>query len=789
VNADGTFSYTPAAGFTGLESFDYQIEDASGATDTATVTIDVQLDSNPNENDAPDANDDAAISQKNTPASGNLLGNDVDPNGDELSVTTVDGQSIATQITTPNGGFLNVSADGSYVYIPADDFVGTESVTYTIVDGEGGTDTATLLLSVFDSPPNVEDDINNTTTNLPVSGNVLTNDDGGDPRDDVIVGDGSGNPLTTEVVLTTTEGGTLLIGPDGEYTYTPPIDCAGSDSIDIEVCDEGGNCVTQTLTLEVEDPGANPTNTPPIAEDDNFATFSNSGAPATLTSTLLGNDGDPDGGPISIISADGFAAGTPFTTVNGGTVPVNANGTFSYTPAVGFIGTDSFEYVISDTSGATDDALVQIRVQPDTTPFANDDPDANDDAAITPLNTPTDGNVILNDVDPNGDTLVVAAINDEAVVGPTTVSTPNGGVVTILPDGTFSYIPALGFVGTETLTYQVADGLGGFDTATLLLSVFDSPPEVENDINNTVIDTPVSGNLLTNDNGGDPSDTVVVGDGNGVALSEATTVTTQEGGTLVIQPNGDYVYTPAPGFVGEDGIVIEVCDAGGNCDTQTLSIEVIDPTEFPNSIRVIAEDDFFETFSDPVEPNVLISNVLGNDGDPDGAPIVVQSAGGVAPGTAFATAGGGTVVFSPDGNFEYTPAPGFTGIDSFDYTLVDSSGATDTATASISVQPDPNPLVNDNPDANDDAGLTNKNTPISGNVLSNDTDVNGDSVVVVEVDGNPITGAVTITTASGGELIIDSDGSFSYTPADDFVGNESVTYLISDGEGGTDTAE
>ena len=788
VNPDGTFDYTPAPGFIGVDSFDYVVEDLNGETDTATVTINVQPDGNPLENNAPDANDDAAITQKNTATSGNLLDNDIDINGDTLSVTTVSGLPIVSQITTPNGGTLNVSADGAYVYTPADDFVGTETVTYTIVDGNGGTDTATLLLSVFDSPPNVEDDINNTSTNLPVSGNVLTNDDGGDPDDDVAVGDGSGNPLTGPVTLTTERGGTLVIEPNGDYTYTPPADFVGSDSIELEICDEGGNCVTETLSIDVEDSSVNPTNTPPIAEDDNFSTFSDATAPVALSSMLLGNDGDPDADPITIVSAGGLPPGTPFTTANGGTVLVNADGTFNYTPAAGFIGADSFSYVIADTSFATDDALVTIQVRPDTTPFSNDAPDANDDAAITPLNTPISGNVTTNDVDPNSDPLTVVSINDQAVVGPTTVPTANGGSLTILPDGTFSYTPAPGFVGTELLTYQIADGLGGFDTATLLLSVFDTPPEVENDINNTVIDTPVAGNVLTNDNGGDPGDIVVVGDGEGNAITEPLTLTTSQGGTVVIQPNGDYLFTPAPGFVGEDVVEIEVCDGGGNCQTQTLSIEVSNPTENPQNIAVIAEDDFFETFSDPTNPGVLTSNVLGNDGDPDGDPISVESAGGVPAGTPFTTENGGTVVINPDGTFEYTPAPGFTGIDSFEYTLVDSSGSTDSANVSISVQPDPNPALNDRPDANDDAGLTNKNTPVDGNVLSNDTDINGDPLTVTSVNGAPLTGPTTITTASGGMLTIAPDGTYSYTPADDFVGNEVITYEISDGEGGTDTA-
>ena len=606
VLPDGTFDYTPAPGFMGEDSFDYSIVDTSGVADDATVTISVAPVGNPAVNTAPDANDDAAITQKNTPQIGNALINDVDANPtDALLVTAIDGNPVSlgspTEVSLPSGSVVVINSDGSYSYTPADDFVGTESLPYTISDDNGGVDTATLYLSVFDTPPELEDDINNTSVDLPVSGNVLTNDNGGDPQDEVQVGDGSGNALTEPTVLTTDQGGTLLIGADGEYTYTPPQGFVGEDSIELEVCDEAGNCGTQTLVVQVGDTAQNPNNTQPIAENDNFSTFSDPTNPETLTSSVLGNDGDPDADPIEVVSANGLPAGIPFTTANGGSVTVNADGTFEYTPAPGFMGTDSFSYVVVDTSGATDDAQVTIEVQPDSTPGSapgsNDALDANDDAAITPLNESTSGNLLSNDVDPNGDALQIVAVDGNAVTGPTTLATPNGGTLVVSPDGTYDYTPPEGFVGTESLVYEVSDGAGGADEATLLLSVFDSPPEIEDDVNTTSSNMPVAGNVLTNDNGGNPLDEVHVGDGAGNPISDPVTLTTDAGGTIVLQPNGDYVYTPPQDFSGGDSVTIEICDAGGNCFDSTLSIEVIETLLDPTNTGPIALDDNFETFS------------------------------------------------------------------------------------------------------------------------------------------------------------------------------------------------
>ena len=117
---------------------------------------------------------------------------------------------------------------------------------------------------MFDLPPQAEDDINDTSINLPVDGNVLTNDSS-EPDDDLVIGDGSGNPITGPTTMTTDQGGMLVINPDGTYTYTPATDFVGEDTITLEVCDEGGNCVTSELTIDVVDPAANPLNTPPIA--------------------------------------------------------------------------------------------------------------------------------------------------------------------------------------------------------------------------------------------------------------------------------------------------------------------------------------------------------------------------------------------------------------------------------------------------------------------------------------------------------------------------------------------
>ena len=134
--------------------------------------------------------------------------------------------------------------------------------------------------------------------------------------------------------------------------------------------------------------------------------------------------------------------------------------------------------------------------------------------------------------------------------------------------------------------------------------------------------------------------------------------------------------------------------------------------------------------------------------------IEVLNAGGVASGTPFTTVNGATVVVNPDGSFDYTPVAGFIGVDSFDYTITDTSGVTDDATVSINVQPDSDPSVNNAPDANDDAAIVQKNTQATGNVLGNDTDSNNDPLTVTEIDGVAVVaGSPAIVTTPGLSLI------------------------------------
>lgn len=524
INSDGTYVYTPGSGYTGTDTFTYEVCDAAGACDTATVTISVVPDSNGPANDPPFAGDDAGYTQKNESISGDLLANDNDPNGDVLTVNVM-------PVLAPANGTVTINPDGTYMYTPDNDFVGTDRFVYEVCDPSGACEQATVSITVFDAAPVAIDDFNTTNAGTPVSGNVLTNDENPNVGDDLTV---NTMPVSGPV------HGTLTLNPDGTYTYIPNDGFVGVDSFEYEVCDEGGNCDTAIVTIEVRDTVTNNENDRgPIANND-WTQVQQGG---TVVSSLISNDGHPDGSRVAVRASR-------TATANGGMVEIFDDGTYAYTPDPSFIGRDSFTYELCDANGNCDVATVIIDVVPDSNGAANDPPFAGDDSAIVQKGIPYNGNVAANDVDPNGDPLTVNT---------TPVTPPTNGTLTLNPDGSFTYTPNPGFSGNDSFEYEICDDSGACDIATAHITVFnEAPVAVADDIQ--VVQTPHSGDVTLNDTDpdGDPM--------------EVRLITPPEHGTLVLNIDGTFTYTPGPTYEGNDSFTYELCDDSGACSSATVTL-------------------------------------------------------------------------------------------------------------------------------------------------------------------------------------------------------------------------
>jgi VCBS repeat-containing protein len=322
---------------------------------------------------------------------------------------------------------LTLNPDGSFDYTPNALFFGTDSFTYHANDGTNDSLPATVTITVDeDVAPVAVDDAytmdQDAVLNIAAPG-VLANDT-----------DANGDPLTAALVTTTTNG-SLTLNADGSFTYTPSVGFSGTDSFTYQANDGTNDSLAATVTITV-----NPLviNTPPTAVDDSYSTDEDTVLNVPAAGVL---DNDVDDGLIAPLTASLVTA-----TANG-TLVLNADGSFSYTPNLDYNGPDSFTYLAND--GEFDSiATVDITVN-----AVNDPPVAVDDSATV---TKGNGNsvtipVLANDSDVDG-TL------DPATV--TVASPPSGATTTVNADGTITLTLTTGNSVARIFTYTVADDQG-----------------------------------------------------------------------------------------------------------------------------------------------------------------------------------------------------------------------------------------------------------------------------------------------------------------------------------------
>ncbi|UYQ94638.1 Ig-like domain-containing protein [Chitinophaga horti] len=692
LNANGSFTYTPNANYNGLDSLVYAVCDNGTPVicDTAIVRFTVTA-----VNDKPLAVDDAVTVVEDTPATGNVLTNDADPDGDALT---------ASLVTAPANGSVVLNADGSFTYTPNANYNGLDSLVYAVCDN--GTpvicDTAIVrftMTAVNDKPLAVDDAVT-VVEDTPATGNVLTND-----------ADPDGDALTASLV-TAPVNGSVVLNADGSFTYIPNANYNGADSLVYAVCDNGTPVICDTAVVRFT---VTAVNDKPLAVDDAVTVVEDTPA----TGNVLTNDSDLDG--------DALTASLVTAPVNGSVV-LNADGSFTYTPNANYNGADSLVYAVCDngTPVICDTAVVRFTVT-----AVNDKPSAVDDAVTVVEDTPATGNVLTNDADLDGDALTASL-----------VTAPANGSVVLNADGSFTYTPNANYNGADSLVYAVCDNGTPVicDTAIVrftVTAVNDKPLAVDDAVT-VVEDTPTTGNVLTND-----SDI----DGNTLT---ATLVTPPVNGTVVLNADGSFTYTPNANYNGADSLVYAVCDNGTPviCDTAIVRFTVTAVNDKP-----LAVDDAVTV----VEDTPTTGNVLTNDSDIDGNTLTA---------TLVTPPVNGTVVLNADGSFTYTPNANYNGADSLVYAVCDNGTPVicDTAIVRFTVT-----AVNDKPLAVDDAVTVVEDTPTTGNVLTNDSDI----------DGNTLT-ATLVTPPVNGSVVLNADGSFTYTPNANYNGADSLVYAVCD---------
>jgi large repetitive protein len=614
LNADGSFTYTPTAGFFGVDTFTYHANDGFVDGNDATATIDVA-----HVNHAPVADsDDYGTGQDSilTILAPGVLGNDTDSDGDPLT---------AVQATGPAHGALTLNADGSFTYTPVAGFHGSDSFTYHANDGASDSNDATVAITVNDAPVSSDDSFNvNEDDTLSVAApGVLVNDS-----------DVNGDALTAVLVTGPSHGG-FALNADGSFTYTPAAGFFGVDTFTYHANDGVVDGNDATVTINVAH-----VNHAPVAVGDDFSV----GQDATLTVAapgVLANDTDSDGDALTAIEVAGPSHGA---------LTLNADGSLTYTPTAGFFGADSFTYHVSDGTLSSGDVTVNLTVTPiNHAPTATNDSFSIAEGGTLEVTAP---GVVGNDVDPDGDPLsAVLAVNAAH------------GALTLNADGSFTYTPNVGFSGADSFSYHATDGTltSGDATVNLTVTHVNHAPAAANDSFSVPQDstlTITAPGVLAND---------VDSDGDSVS---AVIVAPPTHGALTLLANGSFTYAPHAGFVGIDSFTYRASDGTLQSSVALAAITVTHVNHAPTAMNGAY------TTAQDVALSVPSPGVLSGSTDPDGDSL---SSG------VFSAPAHGAITLHADGSFVYTPSAGFHGQDSFSYRANDGQSASNVATVAITV--------------------------------------------------------------------------------------------------------
>jgi hypothetical protein len=689
---------------------------------------------------------------------------------DGTATASTDYLSSTQTISIPAGALtttFTVDVLGDTLYEDDETF----GVLLTPISGSsasGGALRATVTISNDDSPPTfsagdltlAEGNSGTTRFSFPVTLSAIS---GLDARLSFLTQNGTATAPSDYQ----SRSGTLTI-PAGQLTGTVTVDVLGDTTYEL----------TETFALSL-------TAQPP--------TLSGS---ASVLGTILDDDQPPvvtigdvtqDEGnsgttrfnfPVTLSPASGVTATLTFDTQPGGPNPATpgddylANaGTLSFAP-----GQTSATIVVSVTGDTLDelDETFVLRLVGGSglvlgSPISGTGTIRNDD---NPSISIGDANVLEGDsgsamlsfpVSLSGATADDVRLEWSLIAGTATAGSdylPVSGVLTFVPAGATVQTITVSVLGdrldepNETLSVALSNVVGAriLDGTALgtILDDDESPVALDDSYSvaeDTTLTVSAASGVLANDSDGDA----------GEVLS-ATLVAAPLSGALTLNPDGSFVFTPAPDFFGLASFSYRVRDQGGNqSGLATATISVANVNDPP-----VAHDDSATTLED----QAVTVDVLANDGDPDGQGDLVP--GSVRP-TASTPVDGSLTINPLSGAITYTPAPDVNGQVAFGYQVCDRQGACATATVRITITP-----VNDAPIANTDVLTTPEDTALStatATLLANDSDVEQDALSIT---------AVAVRSSQGGVLSLVGT-TVSYTPAPDFFGTDSFTYTLSDG--------
>jgi hypothetical protein len=660
---------------------------------------------------APIANDDNLETDEEVFFSSNVSDNDSDPDGDALSYSLV-GSVPASQ------GTLFFYFNGSFTFIPAKDFSGLVTVTYKVCDPTNACATATLRINVKPSndPPIGTIVITKTFEDTPKGGDLKT------AVSDV---DNTTNTLIfRQIGIMSSIEGTFTLSSTGIYLYTPAPNYVGTTAATYQVCDPGNLCDTSTVILTIIK-----VNDPPVALNDTVGLIKNT----TLNGTVSTNDKDPDH-ILNELTFNLLDIPSPAQ----GTITFRPNGTYTFTPTNNYTGTIGLRYKVCDPEGACDTAILYLVVV-NTTSSGNYSPIASD-ITINPKEDSTVTGDLKNNVYDFEDPVTSLTFS------PITTVPDSVGVLTLNPNGTYTFTPTPNFNAPFVFTYKVCDTKGLCDTAKININIkpVNDKPVVTPTVVNTPEDTPIT--VCTPINDPDRGD-IFTPKPCGVQIGTANF--TVNGSQLCIE------YTPKANFSGPDTVCVIVCDTSIVCDTLKVPVTVTPvndkPVVTPLSITT---------------PEDTVGTVCMTINDPDTGDAFNASICGAKHGNPTYTVVGDKLCVS------YLPDADYNGLDTICLILCDKANVCDTIKIPVTVTP-----VNDKPFADPVVIITIEEATATVCTKINDPDA-GDTFNVTPCGAK--FGTVTAT-VSGNDLCI------TYKPNNNFYGPDTACVIVCDNMGACDT--
>jgi VCBS repeat-containing protein len=444
------------------------------------------------------------------------------------------------------------------------------------------------------------------------------------------------NTALSASIIDNVDHGALTLNANGTFTYTPTLNYHGPDSFSYRASDGLLNSNVATVSITVV-PGPNE---PAVAVDDAYNLTEDMSLVIGVANGLLANDTDAENDPLQAFTHNEPAHGS---------LALNLDGSFTYTPNANYFGTDSFEYFVDDGTDNSNVAIVTLTIAP-----VNDIPAAVADHYFAEPDQTTSVNVadgvLSNDQNPDL-TPFTAAL----------VANVSHGLLTLNPNGSFDYAPTAGFTGADSFTYRANDGTDDSNTVTVTLTVDHSPVANPNDY--TI----------------EEEGTLVVSVGDGVLINDsdadldpmtAVIASPPANGLLSLGNNGSLTYTPNVNFNGPDTFTYRASDGDQFSNPVTVTIHVTPVNDAP-----VAFDDSYSLFSNGTL-NIAAPGVLANDVDIDSPTMTT---------TLVTPTVHGSLTLNPDGSFLYTPEANYEGPDLFSYRATDGSLFSAERTVNITV--------------------------------------------------------------------------------------------------------